>query len=105
MLRRTAFSGAALRCDTWAHALGILIRIRLETLRLEVKDTDMRAPRFFLTRNERKCSADPSWRLAMVIEARTSPALQLWTAAEVEELFVLNPLAWECTGRLDPVDR
>ena len=70
------------------------------TLKLEVKGTDGVAPRFFLTRNERRCAAqDADWRLVMVTSARTAPQLQVLTIQEVERMFNLDPLAWECTPR------
>lgn len=68
------------------------------TLKLEVKGTDGVAPRFFLTRNERKCAAlNADWRLVLVTSARTAPQLQTLTIQEVERTFNLDPLAWECT--------
>ena len=70
------------------------------TLKLEVKGTDGVAPRFFLTRNERRCAAqDADWRLVMVTSARTAPQLQVLTIQDVERKFNLDPLAWECTPR------
>jgi hypothetical protein len=70
------------------------------TLKLEVKGTDGVAPRFFLTRNERRCAAqDADWRLVMVTNARTAPQLEILTIREVERIFNLDPLAWECTPR------
>ena len=70
------------------------------TLKLEVKGTDGVAPRFFLTRNERRCAAqDADWRLVLVTNARTAPQLQVLTIQEVERMFNLDPLAWECTPR------
>ena len=70
------------------------------TLKLEVKGTDGVAPRFFLTRNERKCAAlNADWRLVLVTSARTAPQLQTLTIQDVERLFSLDPLAWECTPR------
>lgn len=70
------------------------------TLKLEVKGTDGVAPRFFLTRNERKCAAlNADWRLVLVTSARTAPQLQTLTIQDVERIFNLDPLAWECTPR------
>lgn len=68
------------------------------TLKLEVKGADGLGPRFFLTRNERKCAAqDQNWRLVMVTNARAAPQLQVLTIQDVERIFNLDPLAWECT--------
>lgn len=68
------------------------------TIKLEVKGTDGLAPRFFLTRNERRCAAqDADWRLVMVTNARTAPQLQVLTIQDVERIFNFAPLAWECT--------
>ena len=70
------------------------------TLKLEVKGTDGVAPRFFLTRNERRCAAqNADWRLVLVTSARTAPQLQTLTIQDVERIFNLDPLAWECTPR------
>ncbi|EJE48787.1 hypothetical protein PMI14_06788 [Acidovorax sp. CF316] len=72
----------------------------LSTLKLEVKGTDASTPRFFLTRNERQCAGfDEGWRLVMVTSARTAPKQQVMTIQEVERIFDLDPLAWECTQR------
>lgn len=68
------------------------------TRKLEVKGTDGVSPRFFLTRNERRCAAqDADWRLVLVTNARIAPQLQVLTIQEVERMFNLDPLAWECT--------
>ncbi len=68
------------------------------TLYLEVKGTDVDLPRFFLTRNERRyANQKVDWRLVMVKNARTSPQLQVLTMQEVENMYNLDPLAWECT--------
>ena len=70
------------------------------TLYLEVKGTDGSSPRFFLTRNERKCAGqEADWRLVLVTSARTAPQLQTLTIQDVERIFNLDPLAWECTPR------
>lgn len=69
-------------------------------LNIEVKGTDGEFARFFLTRNERKCSTqDACWRLAVVTNARTNPQMQLLTIQQVEGMYNLDPLAWECTPR------
>lgn len=71
-----------------------------ETLLVEVKGTDSPDPRFFLTRNEWNCArVQPSWRLFVVCQARTAPIVREYTESEVRQLFVLEPLAWECTPR------
>lgn len=67
-------------------------------LLLEVKGTDSDAPRFFLTRNERKCAQkEINWRLVIVTNARTKPRLDILTIQDVESKFSLDPLVWECT--------
>jgi hypothetical protein len=67
-------------------------------LLIEVKGTDGRDPRFFISRNERKCSeAEVNWRLFIVCSARTDPSLHEFSAAEMEASFSFSPLAWECT--------
>jgi len=48
---------------------------------------------------------DSNWRaafggervLVIVTSARTTPQLQVLTIQEVEDMFNLDPLAWECT--------
>jgi hypothetical protein len=65
---------------------------------IEVKGTDSLLPRFFLSRNERKCSMlNSNWRLAVVSQARTAPILKEYTAAQMETVFAFSALAWECT--------
>lgn len=67
-------------------------------LKLEVKGTDSDQPRFFISRNEMKCSkTDAAWRLVVVTQARKSPILQAYTSDEMNSLFNLDVLAWECT--------
>lgn len=69
-------------------------------LMLEVKGTDSEHPRFFLTRNERRCaSTQNEWRLVLVIKARRDPTLATMTFDEVNAKFDLDALAWECTPR------
>jgi Domain of unknown function (DUF3883) len=54
-----------------------------KSLLVEVKGTDSVSPRFFLTRNEAKCSlANPSWRLYVVCSARQDPIIFQYTVAE-----------------------
>jgi hypothetical protein len=65
---------------------------------VEVKGTDSVSPRFFLSRNEWRCSqSNADWRLYVVCEARTVPALHMFTSSEIMAQFILDPLVWECT--------
>lgn len=69
-------------------------------LLVEVKGTDAPEPRFFLTRNELRCSAlEAEWRLFVVCSARQSPVLFEYSASDMRHQFQLEPLAWECTPR------
>ena len=68
-------------------------------LKIEVKGTSLNEQRFFLSRNERKHSVDPNWRLAIVSDALTTPVLAFYNAREMEEEFDLEPLCWECKLR------
>ena len=69
-------------------------------LLLEVKGTDAPEPRFFLTRNEMRCSAlEADWCLFVVCSARQSPVLFEYSASDMQHQFQLEPLAWECTPR------
>jgi Domain of unknown function (DUF3883) len=69
-----------------------------ETLMVEVKGTDSLHPRFFLTRNEWNCAkAQPDWRLFVVCQARGTPKLHEYTQMDIGNLFLMEPLAWECT--------
>lgn len=71
-----------------------------QQLLVEVKGTDSPAPRFFLTRNEWQCAqAQKDWRLFVVCQAREAPSLHEYTRCQVEEHFVLDPLAWECAPK------
>lgn len=70
------------------------------SLRVEVKGTDAQFPRFFLTRNEYKCSLiAKDWQLRVVCEARTNPRMHKYSADTMAKQFALDPLAWECTPR------
>lgn len=71
------------------------------SLLVEVKGTDARQPHFYVTRNERRSSEkQTNWRLFVVCEARTaSPVLFLYTTAEMNACFNLDPLAWEAALR------
>jgi len=69
----------------------------LSRLLIEVKGTDCIEPRFFLTRNERRCSAQSGWRLFVVCGARSAPRLSEYTGDEMHRKFTLDALAWECT--------
>ena len=66
---------------------------------IEVKGTDSFVPRFFLTRNEYRCSEQSEWRLFVVCEARSTPSLQEFTGEEMHRTFALESLMWECTPR------
>lgn len=64
---------------------------------VEVKGTSLPVEGFYLTRNERKCSASlNTWRLVVVTSALTEPDLQVYTAKEMEERFAFEPLVWRC---------
>ncbi len=67
-------------------------------LKLEVKGTTSENPRFFLSRNERRCSRiHDDWRLVVVTRARTKPQSRTFTAAAMERFFNFSALTWECT--------
>ncbi|WP_343742745.1 DUF3883 domain-containing protein [Herbaspirillum huttiense] len=76
----------------------LLARRGNQVLLCEVKGTDSAESRFFISRNERRCSeTHENWRLAIVTQARTSPSLELLTPSEMEQRFKFDSLAWECT--------
>jgi len=67
---------------------------------VEVKGTDSVEPRFFLTRNERRCADGcPEWRLFVVCSARATPSLIEYTTEQMYRAFTLDALAWECLQR------
>jgi hypothetical protein len=71
-----------------------------ERLFVEVKGTDAPEPRFYLTRNEWNFGQrEGNWRLFVVCTARTAPSLHEYSAAQVSQLFQLDPLAWQCTPK------
>jgi len=71
-------------------------------LHVEVKGTSGAVGHFFITRNERRQSKkDPLWRLALVTNALSEPAVVLMTEAQMLERFVLSCLAWEGSERPD----
>ena len=68
-----------------------------QRLCVEVKGTDSSVPRFFLTRNEYRCSQElKGWQLRVVTEARNAPQQHAFSASEMVKVFSLNPMAWEC---------
>ena len=68
-----------------------------ERLMVEVKGTDAREPRFYLTRNEWVVGQqERDWRLFVVCAARTAPELHEYSASQVSQLFLLEALSWEC---------
>lgn len=66
---------------------------------VEVKGTSGDEKNFFLTRNElRKGRESPrQWRLAIVVNALTSPQVHEYRCTELEDLFDMDPLVWRCT--------
>ena len=67
-------------------------------LLIEVKGTDGHRPRFFLTRNEHRCSlAQAKWQLRIITEARRNPQQHVYSASQMTSAFKLDPMAWECT--------
>ncbi len=55
-------------------------------LLVEVKGTDGLRPRFFLTRNEYKCSLlEAKWQLRVVTQARRKPSEHIYTAQQMAE--------------------
>lgn len=72
-----------------------------EVIHLEVKGTSGSTPRFFISRNERRCSEEDSkWRLVVVTNTlSTKPVFHEMTAAEAIRLYDFDALSWECTLR------
>ena len=67
-------------------------------LMVAVKGTDAPVPRFFLTRNEHRCSNnEKDWRLFVITCAGSTPCLHEYDADEMRHSFALDPLAWEAT--------
>lgn len=75
----------------------LLVEKSKETLKIEVKGTSLSEQHFFLSRNERSKSADPLWRLAIVINALSNPELEIFNTAQMEYRFYFDALMWECT--------
>lgn len=76
----------------------LLATLEHKHLLVEVKGTDAPEPRFFLTRNEDRCSkVEKDWRLFVVTCARTTPRLHEYDRDEMRGSFALDPLAWEAT--------
>jgi hypothetical protein len=69
---------------------------------VEVKGTSMPTEGFFISSNERRCAErEPAWCLAIVTAALSAPTERVYTAAEMEELFSFEPLAWRCDIKPD----
>lgn len=84
-------------CQSANLGYDLLARKDRKDFYYEVKGTDSVAPRFFITRNERKYSVhNKNWRLAVVTSARSNPTLEVFTANELNKRFTFDPLAWEC---------
>lgn len=76
----------------------LLARKGRSSLLVEVKGTDAPSPRFFLSRNEHRCSQrNAQWRLEVVCSARNVPVIYNYTNGEMRKAFRFDPLAWECT--------
>lgn len=76
----------------------LLVEKANEVLKIEVKGTSSSEKRFFLSRNERAKSADPLWRLAIVINALLAPELEILNTTQMESRFNFEALSWECTA-------
>lgn len=75
-----------------------------DVLKLEVKGTSTAERRLFISRNERRVSPDPLWRLVLVRMALSkSPTLEIFTASQMEEKFNFESLSWECTEVLEHI--
>ncbi len=74
----------------------LLIESDRTTLKVEVKGTAGEEQRFFLSRNEKRCSVDPLWRLAIVSNVLIEPQLEIFNTETMERKFDFEPLCWEC---------
>ena len=77
----------------------LLVEKSKEVLKIEVKGTSLSKQRFFLSRNERAKSADPLWRLVIVVNALLEPELEVFNTTEMENKFNFDALSWECNAR------
>lgn len=68
-----------------------------EVFKVEVKGTSSSEQRFYLSRNERKKSADPLWRLAVVTDVLKKSTLEIFDTETMESRFNFDPMSWECT--------
>jgi hypothetical protein len=67
---------------------------------IEVKGTDFPVPRFFISRNEERCSRnEANWKLFVVTTARDKPKLHRYSAKEMLNTFLFENLSWQCTPR------
>jgi hypothetical protein len=75
-----------------------------EELKVEVKGARATGPAFILTENELAAAeTDDAWQLAIVTEALTErPHLYLVSGRQLEEYFVMRPLAYRGTPTRDP---
>jgi hypothetical protein len=69
-------------------------------LHVEVKGTNGKQPRFFMTVNEHNRLEDPDWRLAMVVDALTEPKVQTYNLRQFEREFDVTPMVWKGTKRI-----
>ena len=67
---------------------------------VEVKGTSGSQPQFFMTVNEYGYRMAPEWRLAIVIDALTTPHVTFRTLREVERDFELTPMVWKAIRRV-----
>ena len=70
-------------------------------LRLEVKGTAGSVPYAYITKNELGASrTHDDWRMCMVVNALTRPALEVFDAEEFKRQFELEPLTWRATRKV-----
>lgn len=86
-------------CQKESCGYDLLVEKKNKFLKIEVKGTSGEVPQFFITKNERARSADPSWRLALVTNTLSTPMMEIFNADEMEKKFNFDPLCWKCKGK------
>jgi len=83
-------------CQSENCGYDLLVDSHETTLKVEVKGTAAKEQRFFLSRNEKGCSVDPLWRLAIVSNVLKDPQFEIFDTEKMERKFDFEPLSWEC---------
>jgi hypothetical protein len=99
-LNRLGYAVVSREKDNIGYDLHAVHRKNGHELHVEVKGTSSSTPSFFMTANEYDYQRVPEWRLAVVTDALTKPAMVLRNLREVERDFDLRPMVWRANRKI-----